>query len=37
MRYERPAIESKSEVKGVMTFGWDWGKHKKDKPSGGYR
>ncbi len=38
MRYEKPAIESKSDVKGIMTFGWDWHRKKKNKqPGGGYR
>jgi hypothetical protein len=42
MKYERPAIESKSDVRGVMTFGGHRrrrrGGHKpKDGGGGGYR
>jgi hypothetical protein len=34
--YERPQIESKKDVKGIMGYGW--GKPKNPKPpSGGYR
>jgi hypothetical protein len=36
MRYEKPAIESKGDVKGIMWWWWD----KPDRPkppTGGYR
>lgn len=36
--YERPQIQSKKDVKGIMGFGWGRPHKPKPKPpSGGYR
>lgn len=37
MKYEKPRIESKGDVKGIMGWPWDRPRGPQQPPSGGYR